>query len=73
VSAARARRTARFCGVRRPLIPAPSPLPQDLAEFLSAALSRAAAPDEALAALDALAARHVAGLRTLTKRLQVGG
>jgi hypothetical protein len=55
------------------LIPAPSPLPQDLAEFLSAALSRAAAPDEALAALDALAARHVAGLRTLTKRLQVGG
>jgi hypothetical protein len=36
-------------------------------------LARAAAPDEALARLDALAARHVAGLRGLTKRLQVGG
>lgn len=42
-------------------------------ELLSALVHKAAASDDALARLDALAARHTAALRSLTKRLQAGG
>ncbi|GBF97318.1 flagellar associated protein [Raphidocelis subcapitata] len=45
-------------------------LTRELAEFLSALVARASAPDEAFARLDALAAGHVSALRSLTKRLQ---
>ncbi|KAI8470715.1 MAG: flagellar associated protein [Monoraphidium minutum] len=45
-------------------------LSKDLSEFLSALVARSSAPDEALARLDALAARHVAALRGLTKAIQ---
>ncbi len=47
--------------------------PQDLREFLQAAILKSSAPEQALRQLDALSARHVDALRALTKRIQVRG